>query len=167
MSKMENKFEYKKTAKIQSGQCTKSNVLAELQDQFDTLAILTKDIQSKLHKCGQENNERDDKSKRIEVQKIRRANLTGNTPVKDVNKAIAKSQPTSPSWDNLGVKEGSRKEVWNPRGQKVRNPLEDVETACMGTRAESKEPAGRCRDSQKVSIKINMVSLAGAGKQEQ
>ena len=164
MSKMENKFKYKKTAKIQRGHCTTNNGLAELQDQFDKLDILTKDIQSKLQKCGQENNERDDKSRRIDVKKIRRSNLTGNTPVKDVNKAIAKSQPTSPSWDNLGVKEGSRKEVWNPRGQKVRNPQEDVETACMGTRAESKEPAGRCRDSQKVSIKISMVSLEPGNK---
>ena len=147
---MENNFQCKKTAKIQRGHCSTNNGLAELQDQFDTLDILTKEIQSKLQKFGQENNERDEKSKRIKVQKIRRANLTGNTPVKDVNKAIAKSQTTSPSWNNLGVKEGSRTEVWNKRGQKVRNPQEGVETACMGTRTESKKPAGRCKDRKKM-----------------
>ena len=162
MSKMENKFKCKKTSKIQRGHCTTNNDLAELQDQFDKLNILTKAIQSQLQKCGQENNERDEKSKRIEVQKIRRLNLTEYKPVSDVNKAIAESQQTSPSWNNLGVKEGSRKEVWDQRGQKVRNPQEGVETACMGTRAESKKPAGRC--DQKVSIKISMVSLEPGNK---
>ena len=118
MSKMENKFEYKKTAKIQSGHCTKSNILAELQDQFDKLVILTNDKQSKLHKCGQGNNERNDKRKRIDVKQIRESNLTGNTPEETVNKAIATSQSISPSWDNLGVNEGSRQEVENLRGRK-------------------------------------------------
>ena len=128
------------------------------------MAILTKDIQSKLQKFGQENNERNEKSRRIDTKQIRRTNVTGNKPERNVNKAIEKSQPTSPSWDNLGVKEGRRKEVWDQRGQKVRNPQEGVETACMGTRAESKKPAGRCKDSQKVSIKISMVSLEPGNK---
>ena len=164
MSKMENQFEYKKTAKAQSSLGNTNNVITELEAQIDKIVILSEDIQRTIQKSGHQSNERNKKTRRIVIDQDSTTKSAETKTAIHRYKANEKSQTTSPSWNNLGVKEGSSTEVWSKRGQKVRNPLGGIETACMGTRAESKKPAGRCKDSQKVSIKISMVSLEPGNK---
>ena len=129
MSKMENQFEYKKTAKAQSSLGNTNNVITELQAQIDKIVILSEDIQRTIQKSGHQSNERNKKTRRIVIDQDSTTKSAETKTAIHRYKANEKSQTTSPSWNNLGVKEGSSTEVWSKRGQKVRNPQEDIKTA--------------------------------------
>ena len=153
MSKMDYHFKQQKTAKPRSGNCATNIQFAHIQAQIETLIELTIDIEAIDKKSGHQSKERNKLTRRIDNDQDSTTKPAGTKTVINRYKASTDRQSTRPSWSDLGVKEGSRQEVRNLRGQKVRNPQDDVETACMGTMSKTTGA------HQKVSINVSMVSL--------